>query len=694
MDLSARARKTLLIMLEEDSPISVVKLAEKIGVSKRTIQRELESLPKSLLPYNLKFTSKTGVGVWIVGEDIDKQILLSKLKAENNIDDTDREYRRKKLILELLKDKSVKKLFWYSTKFKVSEATISTDLEALEDWFKKFNLKIIKKPGSGISVNGIEANYRKAIKSFITESIDANFLLSIYEEESTKPDILVEFQNSGFMQILGEDTIRRVIDCTNSLNNTHLEDLTESSYTSLIMHTSIAVKRILSNETIEESSHHLDIQPSDADYRLAEKIAIELEEEFEISISKDEISYIYLHIRASKYEKIHSNLNINHENTKIIADDMIYAFDETKAYLLKQDEDFLYSLLAHLSPTIVRLTNGMKIHNPMLNEVRAQYKDVYAKCENAALVLEKYIGRTIPDAEIGFLTVHFAAALVRLETAKSKTKIVNIGIICSSGIGLSRLMRSKLKHIFKERVLLTAYGKNDIDASVINKEDFLISSLPLNTNDIEVLEVKPLLPENDIDNIRKLIRKYEVQEIERKEVSLTLELETISFLANQMRSIANTMNIYKLDTNIDFLNAVEQISKLACKEGDDSTIVADDILKRENISSQIFPEFEFALLHARSKGVNSPSFNIFTNVDLDSFKSPDFKGIKIIFVMLIPQDENAKLNSEILGCISSTLVEESKLIDMVLAGDNDSAVKHIYKTFKTFFAEYIVSLSE
>ena len=42
MDLTPRLKQILMIMLEEGGIISVKELAQRIGVSKRTVQRELE----------------------------------------------------------------------------------------------------------------------------------------------------------------------------------------------------------------------------------------------------------------------------------------------------------------------------------------------------------------------------------------------------------------------------------------------------------------------------------------------------------------------------------------------------------------------------------------------------------------------------------------------------------------------------
>ncbi len=689
MNFSAREKKILLLMLKESSPISIVKLSQKIGVSKRTVQRELEFLPGDLVSYNLKFASKTGVGVWIVGKEEDKKALLNELSNDGVFDDSDKEHRRKKIAFEMLTDKGIKKLFWYSTKFKISEATVSADIESLEPWFNSHDLKIVKKPGSGIFVQGTELSYRKAIKSFLNENIASDYFFDIYVSDSKSSEAFDNFQKSGFMEVLGEDTVRRVADCINGIDSDYVKKLTENSYVGLIMHISIAVKRILDKETIEDDVADSMPQPKDLEYKVAKRIAAELQEEFDIEIPLAEISYIHLHIKASKFEKATINTENQLENINLIADKMIYAFDEKMAYQLKQDEDFLQSLLAHLAPTTIRLSNGMNIHNPMLSEVINQYSDIYMKCENSAKVLEECINRTVPPAEIGFLAVHFAAALVRIEANKQKSKVVKVGIVCSSGIGISRLMLSKLKKTFKKRVVLSAYGKNEIDKDIVNKEDFLISSLALNVSGIEIVEVSPLLSEKNMEAIRQTIIKHEVYTEEKNIDKTDLDFEAISVIANQIKLIEKSISINKIADNLNFEESLKLITTTVCKNDEDPTEVQNDILEREKMSSQIFPELNFALLHAKSSAVKSPSFSIFTTEDLTEFKSPDFNGISVIFTMLIPKDENEKVNGEIMGSISSSLVDSDELLESIHKGDNIETLNYISRVLKTFFSNYI-----
>ena len=116
-----------------DRVVAVKEPAEEVGVSKRTVQREMEGI--SYFPgYEVTLESKTGKGVWIEGTPEEKKRLLEELKGGDSYDVSNREERRKRLVLEILKDKGLKKLFYYASQFQVSEATISSDLEAVEGW--------------------------------------------------------------------------------------------------------------------------------------------------------------------------------------------------------------------------------------------------------------------------------------------------------------------------------------------------------------------------------------------------------------------------------------------------------------------------------------------------------------------------------------------------------------------------------
>ena len=97
------------VLLQEPAAVSVKYLAQQIGVSRRTVQRELEYINVPLKDYELEFVSRTGVGIWIEGSMQEKHRLFAECSAGDDYDVSNREERRKRLILEILKEKGLRK---------------------------------------------------------------------------------------------------------------------------------------------------------------------------------------------------------------------------------------------------------------------------------------------------------------------------------------------------------------------------------------------------------------------------------------------------------------------------------------------------------------------------------------------------------------------------------------------------------
>lgn len=693
MDFTPRTKQILIIMLKEDHTMSVKSLAEKTEISKRTVQRELEYINSDLKPYGITLMSKTGVGIWLEGTPEDKQMLLAEITSGDTFDVSNKEERRKRLVLEILKDKGLKKLFYYSSKFKVSEATISADLESVEKWLNHYGLKVLRKPGSGISIEGSEESYRKAIRAFINENIDTSMLREAYENERTLEGNSEKLQQSSIGQILNEDILARVVNCIMGMNDARVMTLTENSYVGLVIHITIAVNRILKNETIQADAKWAERLEHDEEYLLAERIVEELEEEFEIEIPEIEVSYICLHIKGAKHETIQWNgeKTVEMENRELqkLVNAMIDAFDEKAAFMLKQDDEFIQGLLAHLQPTLIRIMYDMQIANPVLEEIKRDYSEVYEKCQRVSQVLKGWLGKEVPETETGFLAVHFGAAMVRLEGRKENIRRVNVGVVCSSGIGISRLMSSKLEKAFHDRVELTAYGKNDITPYIVGKTDFFVSSIALEQLDAPVIFVNPLLNEEDMEAVRRKVYEYERIPKKQEENVLSIEMEEINILAARINAVIKYMEVLKVEENITFEGLLCAIGEHLSPYKDRGEMIQEDIRKRERIASQVFAEFGFALFHTRTKGVVRPSFTVCMTKNLEPFADPYFKGIPVVFVMLVPMDDAIKINSEILGYISTMLIENFDFMDTVLTGDQERIRAELSRELKKFFAKYI-----
>lgn len=697
MNVTPRLKRILIVLLTEERVIAIKDLAEKVGVSKRTIQREMDGVESCFRGYELNFESKTGKGVWISGEPEEKQRMLAELTQEDTYDVSNREERRKRLILEILKDKGLKKLFYYASQFQVSEATISSDLEAVEGWLNDQHLVVVRKPGSGIEIQGSEKDYRSAIRTFIEENLDTNVLKEAYQIPQTSVD--EARYKSNFGQVLDDDILKRVVKCISGMQNERVLTLTESSYTGLVLHISIAISRIKKDEIMDQPQEWPKQMPHDEDYALAEEIAAKLSEEFAIEIPEIETAYICLHIKGAKHQSIAWNgsktVEMERKELLELINHMINAYDENCAYAFKQDNEFIQGLLAHLQPTFIRLSYDMKIANPVLAEIKASYPQIYEKSRRAAAVLSDWIKKPVPEEEIGFLTIHFGAAQVRLDGRKESLRQVNVGIICASGIGISRLMLSKLDKIFKERIHMETYGKNDLTPYIISRTDFFISSISMQPDTADILEVNPLLNEEDVDHIRQKIYHYErMPKKEQEETVFDVELEQVNLMVMQIKTVLRYVEVYKVSNDITFDALVEAISEKMSPYSDRQIMIQEAIDAREKLGSQIFAEFGFALLHTRTKGVTRPGFSVWLTKDKQAFHDSYFKGIHVVFVMLLPVDDNIKINSEILGYISSSLIEDYEFLITMTNGDPVETKECLSAQLRRFFNQYLNKLQQ
>lgn len=137
--------------------------------------REINQMKNSLQKMDLQIQSKKGKGILIIGSDKAKQNLIMDIQG-SKIDYMDKVERQELLCLELLRTKDIQKLFYYSNKFQVSEATISHDLDDLESFFKQYKIKLIRRPGYGIGLQASESAIRQALSAIVNNTIQYHIM--------------------------------------------------------------------------------------------------------------------------------------------------------------------------------------------------------------------------------------------------------------------------------------------------------------------------------------------------------------------------------------------------------------------------------------------------------------------------------------------------------------------------------------
>lgn len=688
MNITPRQKRILLLLLQKEIPYKLADIAKPINVSERTIQRELDALNLYLKEYHCQIIREKGVGISLKGSIEAKDSLTRDLSGLDEIDASDIDQRRKVLLLELFRDRTPKKIFTFSQRLGVSESTIAKDLEALQPWLDKNHLTIIKRPGYGVTLKGSESDYREAMQRFINENTEEAYLTDRHITAALS-QAFFDSTDQSILGLMDFDYITRVQSVLQNINDPKFDQFTDHAYLALVLHIAIAVARIEKGGIIE-SEMPLEDWESYEGYPLAMNIKQAIEKEFSIVMPKSEISYLLLHIEGSKInysESLDAQSHLNHDEEELLdlIDGMINAYDPALKTTLKQDGIFVRGLMIHLQPVIIRLKNKMNIFNPLLSQIKAEYPETFFKSRQAANVIAKHFGFEVSEEEVAYLAMHFGTAEERIKDRLTTVRKVNIGVVCASGFGVARLMMSKLAKELGNSVNLQTFGTNDIGSD--DSIDFYVSSFDLKDYNVDYIQINPLIIHTDVQKIRAKTDDY--SHIVNKNIednTFDQRLSDIEFLTKEIQRLIAQYQAIECpkDSNME---QIIHIASNAYYSGKQADYIEKRINQREQMGSQIFPEYKMALFHCQAPVDTSIVLTL--HAQGSSFTDKKMKDVQSVIFMVIPETIQLKNNQKLFGHISSSLVQNPVFLDTIHSNNQEIIREELKNILQVYFYQYI-----
>ena len=171
--LTLRQKKIieLLISLDTGNAVTIASIAKDLEVSPRTILREIPNIETWLDENDFNFIKKPGVGLMIDETLENKELILELLEVENIVKTYTKDERKRIILYELIINREPLKLVYFTSCLKVSEGTLSSDLDEIEEWLQKFGITLIRRQGVGIFLEGEEESYRKVLSELLRSAI-------------------------------------------------------------------------------------------------------------------------------------------------------------------------------------------------------------------------------------------------------------------------------------------------------------------------------------------------------------------------------------------------------------------------------------------------------------------------------------------------------------------------------------------
>jgi mannitol operon transcriptional antiterminator len=701
-------QKEIILMIAKNPmniPVTISEIAKELNLSTRTVLRDMPSIEDWSDENHFEFIKKPGIGL-MLNESLENKQYIIELLQDENIGKGYTKAERKLLILSnLLTTNEPIKSYYFTKLLKVSEGTLNNDFLEVNSWLEKFHIKHFRKPGMGSYLEGEENNFRNAYINLIHESYNEKEIINMVR------NIGKGIKSSSIIQISSEDRLLKLIDksiinkvengLTREMKELHM-NLSDSSYVGLVVHISLAMQRIKNGEKIVMDKAILEDLKIMDQFNVAKKIADGISKDFNIEIPIDEIGYITMHIKGSKLRVSSMDDKFNLDNLDLvnITKKLIRLGEIEFEITLSNDDRLLNDLINHLGPSICRIKMGMIIRNPLLQEIKTNYIDVYKGVEKIVNVIKDRVNiETIPDSEIAYITMHFASAIERILATDIN---INVVVACPTGIGTSRFLVTKIEKKFHNINVLEAISSLKIDEEYLkNKDvDLIISTIDIDTN-LDYISVTPFMNIDDEKIIKNKIVEIAMKKVTNAKFTKTLtshesinssedDVMELMYIAKEAIEFVEDIRFVEDKKCSNLEELVNITSELFTNSKEDKNIICNDLNRRINISSPYVEDIDIILLHcatSRVESIKSAVIRLQQPINLDNAKRS-----KYVLCMLIPI-EAKKYQREIMSCISKQLIEDIGFVEDIKISNENKIKQNIKKVILDFYSNKLNLIS-
>ncbi|UYP01228.1 PTS sugar transporter subunit IIA [Oceanotoga sp. DSM 15011] len=546
--------KIIKMMIETDEWVTANNLSYRLNVSKRSIKNYISEINDNIK--DLIISSRKGYYI----DSLKAKEFLDNMNIKIPQTPKDRiNYIITRIIInDANKDKKTD-LYEIADEIFVSYETIKKDMSKVRKKFKEFDLFILS-ANSFISIEGDELDKRKLLSSILYEEFSDNVnSLDIINRKFPNYDL-------NLLQNIIKNECKKFDYFIN-----------EYALLKLVLDIIISMDRIKKDKAFKgfrEEKRRFGIR----EQKLAQSIADKIEKNFDIhynSIEVEELTIILLsHLLKVDFKTLNrDNISdiVGEDCTKLV--ESIIDLLQKTYFIDIDDDDFFIKFTLHIKNLLLRLENGYKTKNPLLNHIKTTCPLIFEFAVQVADKLREITKYDIGEDEIAYIAFHIGG---NLESKKANKKRVSCTVLFPQYYDFSNIMIEKLKKIFEDELEIKKVITSIDEVDKIEKSDLLISTVPIFENiPKNTVIITPFINYKDIDMIKEKIEKIKIN---KKKIRLKRHLVKIS----------NPKFFYR---NLEFKNdkeALRFMTKIMEEEGYIEKSYYNEILERENRASTAF----------------------------------------------------------------------------------------------------------
>ena len=652
--LLPREKKMIELIYRSKNGLTTFELANALNISQRTVKYELQKIKEELKSSGCRIDSKTGRGIWISCSEEGKKFLDNLLLNEEAPCSFIPEVRKYYIALKLLDSDDFISMESISQTMFVSNGTIMNDMNKLETFFQKQGLELERKVKYGVRVRGTEELIRVA---------KANVIRSIIASQGN--DVSLKLQ--PFFDDIDLSSLNGILQ---ESEEKFSFVLTDASYSEMLLHLAIIIKRLMKKKNCMIDEENL------LEYRKKEEwetccfLGERVQEVFGVEVSNGDIVYICMNLSAAKL--LREALVFSHESEQAgevpsqtfeAWERIVGSVGEMYGENLLDDNMFKTALFVHLNAMFNRLRNKIYIENPLKDMVKEELAYEFDVATYMAGLFYAEYGIKLGENEICDIALYIGASLQR-EQAQRKVEQPRVMIVCSTGVGTSQFVVTKLKLYFPDMIITKIVPATRAEA-VARQEtlDFVISTVPLKLEGVNVIPVSPLLTEHDINKIKMAIHVSPAEPVRRGNEKY----------ATLFKLMDGRISILKCDCRSKE-EAIRLLGGRLHQEGYVDEEFVDSVFMRENLAATSIG-CTFAIPHAYEGHIKKQGIGLMT------LKHPILWGgeEKVQIIMMLSIDVKLNESFKVIFGELADLTKDMTAVDRILKADRFSDISRFFQ---------------
>lgn len=429
--------------------------------------------------------------------------------------------------------------------------------------------------------------------------------------------------------------------------------LTESSYLTLTVHIVLSIERMLNNQYVALNDDIYNSVKDSFEHEVAQALALHLEHIYGVQFNKAEVTFITIHLRGAKRKESAEVFKDSKDESKI--EKFIHSVSHFSQQSFKDFKTLSEGLKLHIIPAINRLNANIETYNPLTEMIQHKYPRLFESVHRA--LLQTWPNFNFPDSEIAFIVLHFGGALQNQNSA-----FYNVLVVCSSGIGTSRLLATRLQQTFSDIQKTTQASVGDLNDIDATQFDAIISTVDLDIA-LPYITVNPLLPDADVNHVSAFLNTHhkqpKIQTYETNNNNILNPEEKLTYIRKGLEIIDSVNVDYTSVSNWTTYLTNTLLEHQIITEGQSFAELIKQHMDRQGF---VLAPYPIAIPHLKSEIIKKPFIliTILNEPILLNSNQNDNLSVRYLLSMFVPPDDTM---AQLVSDISGKLVEHLDNID-------------------------------